>query len=805
MPKIFKVGFKVGISIILLFLLAEGVQASLNVPRFSQLDGRWAKNRLGTSNFNISNYGCALTSKAMTFNFYQRNWTDPARLNRYLINHGGYSGSCLMRWNNVGVPAGVSYQGNFSNRNLTKQKINHYPLIAQVYKSRIPMHFVVLTGRHNNDYLINDPWGGIKTTLNNRRYHLQRCHLYARTGGGTRVSVTKPSLRIVQGLWLKRYDKAFAGEPFDAQFTVKNFSARKITVKNFTIWVRGPQNQNLDFRGTGKVVLKPKKSYRLFRKTAHLGRRGMVGFYRFGCSYQDLKGKWHLLVCGSRGTVNQRKLKVVNRPISQTNPPVEKLIQIRDDFDNEDKIEIKNQIQISGGEARLDSWQKNFQIETKADFLKGNFNGLYFDNEKQGVRIENPTIKILQIYPPGHNQELLRQIIDRYAPDPRVFEVSSVSVRNFNQKKFDDGKTLDLNPFNLLYFGVADVYGSNPPHWINDLNATGESLVRQFHAQGKGIVFTHDTLGAGDPCWLQHNYFNRLKDITGITTDTSLGKWKEFRAVQLNQSIAPDHPMLNYPFSIPDSFPVIHTHRLYQKVIAGDVFAFGPSSSDLYWQAFKNSTFFSYGNVEQIPLEWEGKALINTLSNTYQGGSYLSPIFDSQSGQGKVSVDFVIEENSSLTEFEFSLRFGNSLLVDNNWTNWITVENSQKVTKQGRFLQYQVKLKSANLALSPLLKSVSLSCDSLFYSQGLVTSVAFQPEGITRWSHFDFVGDPRGQEIKFDLINAETNKVLIADLNKNQDLTKIDSSLPLRVKISFATNNLLESPELDQWVIFYRK
>ncbi len=802
--------FKVGLFLVLLFLflgmtvdLAEA--KTLNVPLFSQLDRHWAGNKLGSSNLTIGNYGCALTSKAMVFNYYSPNFTDPARLNRYFKNHNGYVSGCLIKWNNVGVPAGVNYAGGVScNRGAIDQKLESgFPLIAQVYKVRMPMHFVVITGNRENNILINDPWQGVKTSLEKRNYHLRRIHLYQKHGTINiyQPKVKKlPALRITQGLWLKNYHKAYTAQPFDAQFTVKNFSSHKIALKNLVIAVRGPKGENFDLGGSGKITLKPKQSYRLIGKTKHLGRRGVVGTYRFSCNYRDSKGNWHLLFAQKTAT-NKRKLKVVDQTIIQPNPSV---FQIQENFDNESNIESKDKIQIENGEAILDSWQKVFTIQTKDDFERGELDGIYFDDQKQRLKIKNPVVKILQIYPPEHNQDLLKQIIDRYAPDPGIFEVNSVSIRNFNQEKFDDGKNLDLNQFNLLYFGAADVYGSNPPHWTNDLNALGENLVRQFHAQGKGIIFTHDTLGAGNPCWLHHHYFSCLSDITGIITDTTLGDWSKFSSVCLNPVIDSRHPMLNYPFIIPQSFSVLPTHRLYQRVVAGSVFAFGESPSDLYWQANNNVTFFSYGNIEKMPLEWEGKALINALSNTYQGGSFQSEIFDLESDQGKVQFDFQVDE-SPLTEVDFGVRFGSQSDPSQNWSDWIAVSNGQLFQKGGCFCQFRVKMRSANLALSPLLQSATVTNDALFYPSGSLISQPIFPDDLTQWLSFDFQGEFNQQDLRFDILDGVSGEILIANLKSGTDLSGINSRKSIRVRLSLFTNNGLITPKVDQWVIYYQR
>ncbi|MFC1651986.1 C39 family peptidase, partial [Patescibacteria group bacterium] len=320
--------FKTGLILGVLFLIFLGIGISkieaknLTVPRFSQINRNWAHEQLGYSNLTIGSHGCAVTSKAMIFNYYQKGFTNPSELNRYLKKHGGYSGASMI-WGNVGTPSGVSYQGViYPNRNVIKQKTNQgYPLLAQVWTSNRTMHFVIITGVSGSRYLINDSWDGKKTSLRGRGYTLVKTHFYkgkVRKGSYSRnqpkksSKKSKSSLRITQGLWLKNYKKAYAGEPFDAQFVVKNFSKKTIKVKNLSIFVRGPRGQNLDLGGSGRVTLRPGKSYRVFKKTNRLGRYNLTGIYRFGCSYQDSKGKWHLLTIGRKGAVNKRNLRVYN-------------------------------------------------------------------------------------------------------------------------------------------------------------------------------------------------------------------------------------------------------------------------------------------------------------------------------------------------------------------------------------------------------------------------------------------------------------------------------------------------------------
>jgi len=676
--------------------------------------------------------------------------------------------------------------------------------------------------------------------------------------------------------------------------------------------------------------LRPGKSYRLFKKTNQLGRYNLRGTYRFGCSYQDLRGRWHLLAVGRRGAVNKRKLRVVNptyrasylknfssipseiiggelqrvvlkfkntgtaswyrdgkyavrlgtwnkrdhrskffdpstwrsrgrielqqrvvRPgkwgsfafnlktfqVSEETDQKEtfrlvcerrtwfdcrsqvtllfrlkpnkgyEIQSFRDDFDNDNKVENLDRVVIKDGRVSLSTWRETLETKTRSDFDQGDYLDLFYDQNSGGVKIRDPQIAILHIYPRRHSKALLRQIIDQYAPNPEIFEVIPVTIDNFNRACLDNGQVLNLDQFDLLYFGIADVYGSNPPHWINDLSAAGESLVRQFHSQGKGVIFTHDTLGAGSPCWLKHNHFNNLSDITGITTDTSLGHWRGFRGVMLNPNLSVAHPMLTYPYQIPNNFSVLSTHRLYQKVIAGDIFAYSASSqsqSDLYWQSFKNSTFFSYGNLEEMPLEWEGKALINVLYNTYQGGIYTSKVFDLKSEKKGVTTSFDIDL-LPLTEGELEIRFGNTLIPDSNWTDWVKVDSGGHYSKKGRFVQYRAKLKSFNLAQSPLLKKVEITTDPLYHSEGTIASIVIHPGKISKWLSFDMDYNLNGGEIRFDLLNGETDEVIISNLEKGQNLFGVDSHLPLKLQARFSSDDFLKTSWLESWQVFYEE
>ena len=142
------------------------------VPRLSQLNGQWKCTQLGTCNCGQKNYmcpsttnltigsdGCAITSVAMVFNYYQSGFTLPDSFNTCLTNNTGYSpgsgcGNCLINWATSCKPDGVQ----FINRDETKLDSDlrqGRPVIGNVDRGR---HFVVLIGKNEDgSYISNDP------------------------------------------------------------------------------------------------------------------------------------------------------------------------------------------------------------------------------------------------------------------------------------------------------------------------------------------------------------------------------------------------------------------------------------------------------------------------------------------------------------------------------------------------------------------------------------------------------------------------------------------------------------------------
>ncbi|MFA6017227.1 MAG: hypothetical protein WC744_04020 [Patescibacteria group bacterium] len=118
---------------------------------YSQRDARWASQSIGYSSENILNVGCLLTSVAMIAKHYGDNVTpgdiasDPSRF---------YGSTAYMNlpWKSV---AGRSYYGGV---NIDQELANgNYVIVGVGGCSSGGSHFVVLTKKDGDDYMMNDP------------------------------------------------------------------------------------------------------------------------------------------------------------------------------------------------------------------------------------------------------------------------------------------------------------------------------------------------------------------------------------------------------------------------------------------------------------------------------------------------------------------------------------------------------------------------------------------------------------------------------------------------------------------------
>lgn len=152
----------------------EPLVPSVPIELFNQKDPKWALEKLGTSNYTIGSSGCLITCLAMRLNQLGFN-TNPSLINKELTEKGGYESGCNLVFAAPTQYYPITHELILSN--VTMAKVNQYidrqiPVIVQVdyNPSTLAMdqHWVMITGRTENDYIIIDPLGGIETLFSKR-------------------------------------------------------------------------------------------------------------------------------------------------------------------------------------------------------------------------------------------------------------------------------------------------------------------------------------------------------------------------------------------------------------------------------------------------------------------------------------------------------------------------------------------------------------------------------------------------------------------------------------------------------------
>ena len=148
---------------------------TLSVPYYSQRDPRWVCDQLGTCNCNgstcttatyttIGDAGCFITAQAMIFEYYTaEHFVTPVEYDTCLTDQGGYAtwagcGDCLGHYmpHSACRPGSVTYVGKSTDRAVLDEDLrNQSPAMARVVGSE---HWVVITGKDNGMYRINDPY-----------------------------------------------------------------------------------------------------------------------------------------------------------------------------------------------------------------------------------------------------------------------------------------------------------------------------------------------------------------------------------------------------------------------------------------------------------------------------------------------------------------------------------------------------------------------------------------------------------------------------------------------------------------------
>jgi len=131
---------------------------------FSQADPGWG-NELMACGQPIRRKGCLITCIAMILDYYIPNFTDPGIFNEWLItNNGCDSNTCDYIWN---MKSAENYTGGlitkdksinyFDYKRVDDNLKNGFPVIVRVLNNKGTYHWIVIIGKENGVYLINDP------------------------------------------------------------------------------------------------------------------------------------------------------------------------------------------------------------------------------------------------------------------------------------------------------------------------------------------------------------------------------------------------------------------------------------------------------------------------------------------------------------------------------------------------------------------------------------------------------------------------------------------------------------------------
>jgi hypothetical protein len=342
---------------------------------------------------------------------------------------------------------------------------------------------------------------------------------------------------------------------------------------------------------------------------------------------------------------------------------------------------------------------------------------------------EYETIFVLQVYPDGFCESCIYNLVYEYERDgtPDLnFQFCTMTMSSFNAITSVDGiirvrdsrtgveRNVTLGSFHILYFGVGNGFGGRGIN--NDLNTTSKGVVEAFARRGKGLVLTHDTLAKRrnidstfpfcciDTRNFEHANFNDLTSVSGLAAEW-VGCCIEstmYSHVVLEPSSDAGAIVLNVPFNLPSEFDVTLCHPFGEVNTLGDVW-YQSSDGHVYMQTYHEPTYNSYsayfssghtslsGETTFRPLEWEAKAMINSMYYAYNGGEgvgvYTSEAISLPSVGGLDSIVWV----ETLPEFA-TLRVQVSISTDGiSYGDWYEVTNRAPITGVSfRSLKYRV-------------------------------------------------------------------------------------------------------------------
>lgn len=98
----------------------------------------------------------------MAFSHYGITMT-PAQLNRFLLEHDGYTASGLVKWETIAEATNnklaVDYKGQPSFEKIDTALNNGHPVLVKILIQKAASHWVLVVGKEGKEYLVHDPLG----------------------------------------------------------------------------------------------------------------------------------------------------------------------------------------------------------------------------------------------------------------------------------------------------------------------------------------------------------------------------------------------------------------------------------------------------------------------------------------------------------------------------------------------------------------------------------------------------------------------------------------------------------------------
>jgi cell wall-associated NlpC family hydrolase len=158
-------------------LFADTYIEKINLPnKYCQSSEPWGDDILGNnteSKYNLSTYGCFVTSLAMIYCKHSPGYTDPGDLNERLKQAGAFeqgSGNIyLSKFSSLAMPSGMSGKvGSYGDIDNQLKLGNPVLAIIPGLEALGGKHAVVIIGKENNNYIVVDPTYGKEEILNKK-------------------------------------------------------------------------------------------------------------------------------------------------------------------------------------------------------------------------------------------------------------------------------------------------------------------------------------------------------------------------------------------------------------------------------------------------------------------------------------------------------------------------------------------------------------------------------------------------------------------------------------------------------------